>query len=559
MNKVKLLLVVSSFWCLFITSGFGQTEVPQNDFEISKNIDIFISAYKQLNNQYVDEINPGKLIKVALDAMLESLDPYTVYIPESDIEDYKFMTTGQYGGIGAIIYRRGSYIYITEPYENAPADKAGLKAGDKIIEINGKSAKNKTVDEISTALKGQPGTEINLLLERDSTEKPFEKIVKREEITINNVPYSGFVSNDIGYINLSEFKQNAAKEVKEAFIKLTENKELKGLILDLRGNGGGLLNEAVNIVNIFVEKGQLVCSTKGKIQDKNNVHKTQGIPVDTNIPLIVLVDGSSASASEIVAGAIQDIDRGVIIGKRTFGKGLVQNIVPLSYNSEMKVTIAKYYIPSGRCVQAIDYEHRDEDGKAAKIPDSLLKAFKTKSGRTVFEGRGIDPDVIVEMPNYKDITMSLIARNLFFDFSVWYYRHHPSILPASTFRITDDIYDEFNKFLRGKDYSYTTETEKKLEELKKVATEDSTFEKIKEQYTSLHNQIIDEKKNDLVNNKEEIKRVLKVFIVPLYYYQRGRIESSLHDDVDVAKAIEILNSPTKYNTIIKGTSDVPKK
>lgn len=553
MKKIKLFVVSICFTVFLIPFAIGQKPI-QNDFEISKNLDIFINAYKQLNNYYVDDINPGQLIKTALDAMLESLDPYTVYIPESDIEDYKFMTTGQYGGIGAIIFKRGDYIYISEPYENAPADKVGLKAGDKILEINGKSAKNKTVDEVSTALKGQPGTEINLLLVRDSTEKPFQKTILREEITITNVPFSGMVSNNIGYINLSEFKQNAAQEVKDAFIKLTENKELKGVILDLRGNGGGLLNEAVNIVNIFVDKGQLVCSTKGKLKDKNNVHKTLGSPVDTKIPLVVLVDGSSASASEIVAGAIQDMDRGIIIGQRTFGKGLVQNIVPLSYNSEMKVTIAKYYIPSGRCVQAIDYGHRDNDGIAPKIPDSLLKEFKTNSGRTVFEGSGIQPDILVESPQYKDIILSLISKNLFFDFSVWYSRHHSTILPAATFKITDDIFEEFKTFLKDKDYSYTTESEKAMEEFKKKATEDGYYDKVKDQYLLLFDKVAAEKKNDLQENKNEISRFLRVFIVPIYYYQKGRIESSLTDDADVLKAIETLSSTEKYNALLSGNN-----
>jgi carboxyl-terminal processing protease len=558
MKKVKLIITIVCIIFFSAKYTYAQQEPAQNDFEISKNLDIFINAYKQLNTNYVDDINPGQMIKTALDAMLESLDPYTVYIPESDIEDYRFMTTGQYGGIGAIIYKRDSYIYISEPYENAPADKAGLKAGDKILEINGKSAQNKTVDEVSTALKGQPGTEIVLLVQRDSTEKPVEKTITREEITITNVPYSGFVSKDIGYINLSEFRQNAAKEVKEAFVKLAENKDMKGVILDLRGNGGGLLNEAVSIVNIFVDKGQLVCSTKGKIKDKNNVHRTQGIPFDTKIPFIVLVDGSSASASEIVAGSIQDLDRGIIIGQRTFGKGLVQNIVPLSYNSQMKVTIAKYYIPSGRCVQAVDYFNKDDNGKAPHIPDSLLKPFKTKAGRTVMEGSGIDPDIEVVLPDYKDITLSLMSKNLFFDFAVWFNKHHPSIAPAASFAITDDIFDEFTKFLKGKDYSYTTESEKALEDFKEKAIADNYFEDVKDQYKMLHDKIINEKKSDLLDNKAEISRVLRVFIVPLYYYQKGRIESSLSDDMDVAKAIEIFNSPTLYNSYLSSSYVKPE-
>ncbi len=550
MKKIKIFLALLCFLSL---ATFAQENPKQNDFEISKNLDVFVTVYKQLNDTYVDNVNPGKLVKTAIDAMLESLDPYTVYIPESQIEDYRFMTTGQYGGVGAMIYKRGNYVYISEPYKDAPADKAGLKAGDKIVEIDGKSAKNKTIDDVSTALKGQPGTNVKLLIERDSTQKPFEKELTREEIKVDNVPYYGMVSDNVGYINLSEFKQNAAKEVRDAFEKLNANKSLKGIILDLRGNGGGLLNEAVNIVNIFVDKGQLVCSTKGKIKDKNNFHKTQIPAIDIKIPLVVLVDDNSASASEIVTGAIQDLDRGVIIGQRTFGKGLVQNIVPLSYNSQMKITIAKYYIPSGRCVQAIDYFHKDSEGKSLKVPDSLLKPFKTSRGRTVFEGRGIDPDIIMELPEFKNITEALISKNIIFDFAVTYNRKHPTIDSVSRFEVTNDIYDEFVAFLKNKDYSYVTESESALNDFKKNAETEKYFDAVKAQYDALHEKILSQKNNDLVDNKKEIMQVVKLYLVPLYYYQHGRIEASLKDDLEVKKAIEVINNAATYNSILDGS------
>ncbi|HOY32938.1 MAG TPA: S41 family peptidase [Bacteroidales bacterium] len=557
MKNLRILFLTFTAVFVFSLAGSAQDQA-QNDFEISKNIDIFVSLYKQLNNSYVDDLNPGQLIKTAMDAMLKTLDPYTVYIPEADIEDYKFMTTGQYGGIGALIHKRGEYVFISEPYENAPADKAGLKAGDKILEINGKSAKDKTVDEVSTALKGQPGTSVSLLLERDSTQKPIQKEIIREEIKIDNVPYSGMVADDIGYINLSEFKQNAAKDVKDAFNKLNGDKKLKGVIIDLRGNGGGLLNESVNIVNIFVDKGQLVVSTKGKIKDKNTYHKTQMAAMDTEIPLVILVDENSASASEILAGAIQDLDRGVIIGQRSFGKGLVQNIFPLSYNSEVKITIAKYYTPSGRCVQALDYFHKDEYGKAPVLPDSLRKAFTTKNGRVVYEGSGIEPDIIMELPEFSNITVALLDKNYFFDFSVLYNRKTPAIAPVDQFKITEDIYNEFLEYLKGKDYTYTTESEAVLEDLKKAAETEKYFNAIKENYNVLKEKILKEKDNDLAANKDQIKQILKMYLVPFYYYQKGRIQSSLADDPEVLKAVEILHNNEVYTSILKGTYCEPE-
>jgi carboxyl-terminal processing protease len=546
MIKLLILLSISISINLYSLKSFSQ----QNDFEISKNIDVFVTLYKQLNNYYVDDINPGQLVKTAIDAMLESLDPYTVYIPESEIEDYKFMTTGQYGGIGAGIYKRGRYIYISDPYEGYPADKAGLKAGDKIIEINGKEVIDKTVDEVSTALKGQSGTSVTIKIQGDTSQKAVEKEIIREEITVDNVPYYGMVAPDIAYINLNEFRQNAARDVKDAFQKLNEAKSLKGVILDLRGNGGGLLNEAVNIVNIFVDKGQMVVSTRGKIKDKNNVHKTLGSATDTKIPLVVLVNENSASASEIVAGAIQDIDRGVIIGQRTFGKGLVQNIVPLSYNSELKITIAKYYIPSGRCVQALDYSHKDEAGNAGVVPDSLLKAFKTKNGRIVYEGRGIDPDILIKPEYFSEISAALINKHLLFDYATLFYRKTPSIPMPSQFAITDEIYKDFVAFLQGKDYSYTTESETALEVFRKQAENEKYFDEIKPEFDKLHDKIFETKNHDVFKFRDEISELLKLYIIPRYYYNKGRIEASLKNDPVVGKAVEILSDPAAYHSML---------
>lgn len=553
MKRVNKIIATILIFCGLGFPAFTQT--GQSDFEISKNIDIFVTMYKQLHLNYVDELNSGQLMKTAIDAMLESLDPYTVYIPESEIEDYKFMTTGQYGGIGSVIQRRGQWVYITEPYENAPADLSGLKAGDKILEINGKSARNKTIDEVSSALKGQPGTDVIVLIERDSTQKPIEKTISRKEIKIDNVPYSGMVSNNIGYVSLSGFTQNAAKEVRDAFLKLRDNNDVKGIIIDLRGNGGGLLNEAVNIVNIFVDKGQVVVSTRGKLLDKNNFHKTLNAATDTEIPLVILVDEGSASASEIVAGAIQDFDRGVIIGQRTYGKGLVQNIIPLSYNAEMKVTVAKYYIPSGRCIQELDYANKDNEGNATKSPDSLVTAFKTNNGRIVYDRGGIEPDIQVIPEEYSNISFSLLDKYIIFDYATQFYRLHPTIPAPKDFIITDDIYNDFLSFIQTKDYDYTTRSEEALEELKINAEKEKYFEAIKPEYEALKQKMMHDKKEDLIKFKQEIKLLIKIYILPRYYYQKGRIEGLLYEDPDVIKAIEILSNVNTYKDIL---SD-PKK
>ncbi len=528
-----------------------KAQETQSDFEIAKNIDIFITLYKQLHLNYVDELNSGQLMKTAIDAMLEELDPYTVYIPESDIEDYRFMTTGQYGGIGSGILKRGSWVYISEPYQGSPADEAGLKAGDRIVEINGKSAKDKTIDEISTALKGQPGTEVVVMIQHDSTEKPVEKTILRKEIKVDNVPYFGKVDEHIGYINLSEFRQNAGKEVKDAFVALNEKKDLKGIIIDLRGNGGGLLNEAVNIVNIFVDKGQLVVSTKGKLKDKNNMHKTLNAPVDLNIPLAILVDEGSASASEIVAGAIQDLDRGVIIGTRTYGKGLVQNIIPLTYNAEMKVTVAKYYIPSGRCIQELDYAHKDQAGNAIKFSDSLATAFKTLNGRTVYDRGGIEPDVRITPEEFSNIAFALADKYLIFDYASYFYKSHKEIPSAGKFVVTEEIYTDFLNFIKGKEYDYKTQSEEALESLKANAEKEKYFDAIKPEYEALKEKMMHDKQADLDKFKDQIKQLIKGYILPRYYYQKGRIEGSLTDDPCVLKAVEILNNTATYNSILQ--------
>ena len=530
----------------------------QQGFEIMKNLDIYANLIKELNQDYVDEINPGELTETGIMAMLESLDPYTNFIPESQVEDYKFITTGQYGGIGSLIHQQGDYIVISEPYEGSPSEKSGLKAGDKILEVNGKQTKGKSYDDVSSILKGQAGTTVSLLLQRDGESKPIEKTVTRENIKIDNIPYFGMVDQNTGYIKLTGFTQNAAKELKQAYLKLKEGKELKGLIIDLRGNGGGLLNEAVDIANIFVERGQEIVSTKGKMADKNRSHLTMSPPVDLTIPLVVLVDRSSASASEILAGSLQDLDRAVILGQRTFGKGLVQNVVPLSYNAQMKITVAKYYIPSGRCIQAIDYEHKKKDGSFGKIPDSLIRAFKTKNGRTVYDGGGINPDVITKPRQFSSLALALYGKYIVFDYATKFVREHTSIPPADLFEINDSIYNSFTDFIQGKDYSYKTKSERALDELKNVALKENYFDAIKDEYNHLSERMETDKKEDLKKYGDQVKELLKMEIVTRYYYQKGKIISALKHDPELVDALATIKDSEKYSGILSGKYVQPK-
>ncbi len=547
-KKTNILISILAIIFLFPFAGFNQ-----NNFEISKNLDIYTTLFRELNINYVDEINSGELMEEAINAMLESLDPYTIYIPESEVEDYRFMTTGQYGGIGALIHKQGDYVVISEPYEGFPAYKAGLKAGDRILKINNKSAKGKSSADVSKVLKGSPGTTLKILIERNGESKPIEKEIIREKIKIENIPYYGMMNDDIAYIKLTGFTQNAAREVKNSLLKLKENNDVKSLILDLRSNGGGLMNEAVDITNIFVEKDKEVVSTKGKLSNRNKSHKTRYAPVDLSIPLIVLVNQASASASEIVAGAIQDLDRGVIIGQRTFGKGLVQNVIPLSYNSKVKVTVAKYYIPSGRCIQAIDYSLKDKNGHFNKIPDSLITAFKTQNGRTVYDGGGIEPDIKLKPLKFSNIAASLFSKFLIFDYANKFFRENPEIPPADEFIITDQIFDDFKNYISDKDYDYTTESEKTLKKLKKHAEKEKYFDAIQSEYETLKMKMKHDKDEDLNKYKDQINELLKIEIVTRYYYQKGKIIASIADDPEIKEAMEILENKTLYESILNGT------
>lgn len=525
----------------------------QNNFEISKSIDIYNNVLRYLNQNYVDEINPAELNETAIHAMLKELDPYTVFIPESEIEDVRLLTMGEYGGIGSIITYYDNNVHISEPYENFPAHKAGLIPGDAILEINGVNTESKTVSEVSELLKGQPGSKLTLKIKREGEKDIITKTLTREKIKIDNIPYYTVLDGGVAYIILNQFTKDAAKELKEAFLEMKSQNELKGLVIDLRGNGGGLLNEAVDIVNLFVPKNKLVVYTQGKTPEQNRNYYTKLEPEDTEIPLAILVNQSSASASEIVSGSIQDFDRGVIVGQRTFGKGLVQNILPMNYNTQMKVTVSKYYIPSKRCIQEIDYSKKSKNDTLAKN-DTLGPQFKTANGRIVYEGHGIQPDVKIEPETVSTITVHLYAQNMIFKYANKFFREHKSIPSPEEFEITDEIYDDFVKYVESQEFDYTSESEKDFEELVKTAKFEGYYDNIKTQLDMLENELKSHKDNDLINNRKEIAEILKLEIVGRYYFQKGKIISTLKDDIELNRAVEILlntNGENEYESLLK--------
>ena len=523
-------------------------------FQISKNLDVFASVYKEVNINYVDDINSAKLIKSGVDAMLDGLDPYTEFVPESEIEDYKLKyVSTQYGGIGASIFNRDKKVFVSDVFSGFPAQKADIRPGDQLVKINDIDLSGKTNDQVSTLLKGTKGAAIKLLVKRDDAQ-PIEKSLVRDEIKQPNVTYYGMVSGNMGYIKLDKFLENSADEVTNALVSLKKNNP-QGIILDLRSNGGGILQEAVKIVNLFVAKDVEIVSQKGKIKEKNFTYRTMSAPIEPNLPLVVLVNSRSASASEIVAGSLQDLDRAVIIGQRSYGKGLVQQTFTLPYNSLVKITIAKYYIPSGRCVQALDYTHRKDDGSVNKMADSSLHEYKTKDGRSVYDGSGVYPDIMIKQERFANITQALVGKLMIFDYATRYRNTHSKIPDALSFQMNDDDYNDFVKYLNGKDYTYNTNSEKLLNSLKTEATKEKQFGEIQTEYDVLKNKLMASKKNDLQIHKDEIKQVLENEIASRYYYERGRYEVNFKYDKELAQAVKTMQDKNQLAAVLKGVGE----
>lgn len=520
-------------------------------FALAKNIDIFATLVRELDSYYVDEIDPDQLVTIGINAMLEELDPYTEYIPEEDSDDFRMLTTGEYAGIGALIGNRGEGNMVLMPYTGFPAQNAGLKIADYILKIDSVDVVGKPTSEVSELLKGPANTPLSVRVLRDKDTLDFSLI--RKKITLKNVPFYGKLDDKTGYIKLADFTTNASAEVRNALVDL-KSQGADRLILDLRDNPGGLLNEAVEIVNLFIPKGKEVVKTLGKLQNVNYTYKTTKTPVDKDIPIVVLINERSASAAEIVAGALQDYDRAVLVGRKSFGKGLVQTTIPLTYNAQVKITTAKYYIPSGRCIQAIDYAQSRENGTITSVPDSLRKEFKTANGRVVLDGAGIEPDDLVEEVTYAPISYTLVAGNHVFDFATQYFYKHKSISDPMTFTISDQDYEDFKKFLVGKEYDYTTYTEKSVEDLEKYAEKEPYFEEIKAQLEAIKAKVNHSKEQDLDNHKEEVKKILSEEIVSRYYFQEGMIEAGLDQDPAVDLAKTYLSDPLKTSQVLTAST-----
>ena len=525
----------------------GKTVDSGKYFEIAKNIELFANIYKEINTYYVDDLDPAKTMRIGIDAMLDHLDPYTNYISESEIEGFRYITEGKYNGIGATVQKIGDYPVITETYENCPAFKAGLKTADVLVSVDGQSAKGKGSDELYDIMKGAPGTEMEITVRRPGEAKDLKIKLKRDEVDVPNVPYSGMVSDEIGYVILTTFTRDAGPNIQAAFADLkSKNPNMKGVILDLRGNGGGLLNEAVNLVNVFTPKGEVVVSTRGKVEDWDRSFKTTGTPTDEKMPLVVLIDKGSASASEIVSGSLQDLDRGVLMGQRSYGKGLVQNIKDIGYNSKVKLTTSKYYIPSGRCIQGVTYK----DGKPVNIPDSLRTAFKTKSGRKVLDGGGVTPDVYIDSETKSTVVKSLVEKFYIFDYVTDFSLKNKTISEVKDFHFTQ--FDEFVKFLESRNYFGETESDKLLNDLREKAKKEKYYDAIAADLKAAENKMTAEKKAEILSHRKDITALIEKEISSRYYYEKGKIQMGLRNDKEIDEAIKLLKDTPRYQKILSG-------
>ncbi|PWJ55265.1 carboxyl-terminal processing protease [Dyadobacter jejuensis] len=542
----------TAWLALPLLAGLALVSFRQDDrlFEIAKNLDIYATLFKELNAYYVDEINPNKLIKSSIDNMLKTLDPYTVYYAEDDIEDYMTMTTGKYNGIGAMVSSAEGKHQVMMVYEGTPAQKAGLQLGDEIIKINDVDIENREDFDTGKLLRGQTQTSVKLTIRRFGNPTPIVINLSRDVVKVTNVPYYGMIADGVGYIDLKDFTATASREVRNAFQEL-KGQGMKSLVLDLRDNPGGLLNMAIEISNIFVAKGEEIVSTKGKVSEWNKTYTAYNPALDTEIPMVVLTNNRSASAAEIVAGVMQDYDRGVLIGQRTYGKGLVQTTRDLSFNTKMKITTAKYYIPSGRCIQAIDYSHRNEDGSVGKLPDSLMTSFKTRNGRVVYDGGGILPDILTERETYSPLAIALGRNRLFFDYAVEYHSKHATIATAAKFHLSDAEYDAFVKWLSDKEYDYTSQVERDLASLEESAKKEKSYESIQGQLAALQSKLTHNKDNDLQLFKAEIKNILEEEIIKHYYLEKGMREASFEEDEEVKQALALFKTPTRYKEILQ--------
>ena len=543
---MKKNIVLSLLALTFLTQIYAVESPNSRSFRISKNLNIFNALFRELDLFYVDTLNYDKVMKSAIDDMLSKTDPYTVYLPEEETDDLKFMTTGEYAGVGAMIAKIKNQICISEPYEGMPAQRNDLRAGDVILEVDGHKVDGLTVSEVSSFLKGAPNTTVKIKLKRLGESSPLIKEFKREKIVVKSVTYSNIVAPKVGYLLLNDFTDHSAMELKQVVSSMVAESEINALILDVRGNGGGLIDEAVKILGYFLPKGTEVVSTKGKLKQIDRLYKTPLDPIFPNLKLVVLTNRSSASASEILAGAIQDLDRGVIVGERTYGKGLVQNIRPLSYGGHLKVTTAKYYIPSGRCIQAVDYSRRNEDGSVGLVPDSLTSVFTTRNGRKVRDGGGIVPDTLTVDERKLNVAYYIFLQNLYFEYANQYVLKHPTIESPQKFRITDDEFNLFCAYLSDQKFTYTSQTQKYYDELFDMAKLEGLDTAAASEFTALKSKILPDISKSIVENKTDILEFLSLEIIKRYYFQKGEIQYSLRNDKDLKIAISILSDEKAY-------------